>query len=260
MNSFRPSYDAKQPLTGYVVCTAGRLSTSAAAIQKQIERLGGTFSTKIDENVGIVISSQGSFSLSIAKIEIEETNLDEVGKLSKKIQDAQASNIHVVSEEFLTEIEKDRPSVVIEKCKISTWGILPHVRQQTKAEEQEKVKSGRMANNEKSNGEILLLPFTRLHSFRFDSIRKEIGSGQNPTEVERWSGRRSRLRSGGDVSRSERYEWWHHLHCCSRPGGHHSRNEFLLQNAAARVGRSQEMVHFPRLISLSFPFDRWRRR
>ena len=68
---------------------------------------------------------------------------DEVQKLSKKLQEAQTYNIHVVSEEFLKEITTDRPSVIMEKCKISTWGILPHVRQQSKVDEEEKKKSGR---------------------------------------------------------------------------------------------------------------------
>jgi len=56
---FRPTYDSTLPLSGYIVSSAGRLSSSAATIQKEVERLGGTFSSKIDETVGIVISSQG---------------------------------------------------------------------------------------------------------------------------------------------------------------------------------------------------------
>lgn len=58
-------------------------------------------------------------------------------------------NIHVVSEEFLKEIQTDRPSVIMEKCKISTWGILPHIRQQSKVEEEVKMKSGQLSS---SNG------------------------------------------------------------------------------------------------------------
>lgn len=56
---FRPNYDSSLPLSGYTVSSAGRLATSASAIQKEVERLGGTFSTKIDPSVGIIISSQG---------------------------------------------------------------------------------------------------------------------------------------------------------------------------------------------------------
>jgi hypothetical protein len=70
---------------------------------------------------------------------------DEIQKMSKKLQDAQTLNIHIVSEEFLNEIKTDRPSIIMEKCKISTWGILPHIRQQTKANEEAKIKSGRQS-------------------------------------------------------------------------------------------------------------------
>lgn len=65
--------------------------------------------------------------------------------MSKKLQDAQTSNIHIVSEEFLKEVSNDRPSIIMEKCKISSWGILPHIRQQTKANEEAKLKSGRQS-------------------------------------------------------------------------------------------------------------------
>jgi hypothetical protein len=70
---------------------------------------------------------------------------DEIQKMSKKLQEAQTLNIHVVSEEFLNEIKTDRPSIIMEKCKISTWGILPHIRQQTKADQEAKLKSGRQS-------------------------------------------------------------------------------------------------------------------
>lgn len=65
--------------------------------------------------------------------------------MNKKLQEAQALNIHVVSEEFLNEIKNDRPSIIMGKCKISTWGILPHIRQQTKVDEEAKIKSGRQS-------------------------------------------------------------------------------------------------------------------
>lgn len=121
-----PDYDSSLPLSGYVVSSAGRLTSSVSTIQKEVERLGGTFSTKIDDSVGIVISSQ-----------------DEIQKMSKKLQDAQKLNIHIVSEEFLKDIQTDRPSIIMEKLKISSWGILPHIRKQNKAIEEEKIKSGR---------------------------------------------------------------------------------------------------------------------
>ncbi|CAF4220497.1 unnamed protein product [Rotaria sordida] len=39
----------------------------------------------------------------------------------------------------------------MEKCKISTWGILPHIRKQTKANEEEKLKSGQKSFTTASN-------------------------------------------------------------------------------------------------------------
>ena len=63
--------------------------------------------------------------------------------MSKKLQDAQTFNIHVVPEDFLKEIQTDRPTIVMEKLKISSWGILPHIRKQNKTIEDEKIKSGR---------------------------------------------------------------------------------------------------------------------
>jgi hypothetical protein len=58
---FRPTYDSNLPLSGYVISSAGRLSHSVANIQKEVQRLGGIFSSKIDETVGIIISSKGIF-------------------------------------------------------------------------------------------------------------------------------------------------------------------------------------------------------
>ena len=65
--------------------------------------------------------------------------------MSKKLQDAQTLNIHIVSEDFLKEISHDRPTIIMEKCKISTWGILPHIRQQIKVDIEAKMKSGRQS-------------------------------------------------------------------------------------------------------------------
>lgn len=133
------------------------MSSSVATLQKEIERLGGTFSSKIDETVGIVISSQGKKSFHRKRFEWNWILIkDEIQKKSKKLQDAETMNIHVVSEEFLKEILTDRPSIVMEKCKISTWGVLPHVRQQTKADEEAKLKSQRQSlttSSAKSDGE-----------------------------------------------------------------------------------------------------------
>ncbi|CAF1311166.1 unnamed protein product [Rotaria sp. Silwood1] len=108
-----PDYDPKLPLNGYSVALLGRLSKRIRTLQKQIEQLGGTIATTIDKTVDVIISTQ-----------------DEVQKGNKKIQDAQTCEIHIVPEQFLDDILNDRPSIVMEKLKISTWGILPHIRKQ----------------------------------------------------------------------------------------------------------------------------------
>ena len=56
---FTPTDDSNLPLFGYIVSAAARLWRSVATIQKEVERLGGTCSSKIDDTVGTVISSQG---------------------------------------------------------------------------------------------------------------------------------------------------------------------------------------------------------
>ena len=80
-------------------------------------------------------------------------------KDEQKLQEAQTLNIHVVSEEFLNDVKTDRPTVVMEKCKISTWGILPHIRQQKKVDDEAKVKSGRQSFTTLS--ENLIVKFQR---------------------------------------------------------------------------------------------------
>ena len=77
--------------------------------------------------------------------------------MSKKIQDAQTLNIHVVTEEFLNEVQKNRPTEAMEKCKISSWGTLPHLRQQAKLEREEKIKSGHSKIDQKSGETISIL-------------------------------------------------------------------------------------------------------
>ena len=67
--------------------------------------------------------------------------------MSKKLQEAQSLKIPVVSGDFLVEVEKDRPTVVWEKCRLSSWGVLPHLREQ---EEKKKSDAGRQISGSKS--------------------------------------------------------------------------------------------------------------
>ncbi|CAF3938965.1 unnamed protein product [Rotaria sp. Silwood2] len=115
-----PDYNPKLPLSGYSIALVGRLSKRTRTLQKQIEQLGGTIITTIDKTVDVIISTQ-----------------DEVQKGSKKIQDAQTFEIYIVPEQFLDDVLNGRPSIVMEKLKLSTWGILPHIRKQ-QAQEKKK--------------------------------------------------------------------------------------------------------------------------
>ena len=107
--------------------------------------------------------------------------------MSKKLQEAQTLNIHIVSEEFLNEIKNDRPSIIMEKWKISTWGILPHIRQQNKADEEAKTKSGRQSLTTASakSDRKLYKTIQSIFDFLLSSIKK-ICARQNKTEIKRW--------------------------------------------------------------------------
>ncbi|CAF0966371.1 unnamed protein product [Rotaria sordida] len=117
-----PDYDPKLPLNGYSVALIGRLSKRTSTLKKQIEQLGGTTTMNIDKTVDVVISTQ-----------------DDINKGNPKIQNAQTLDIHVVPELFLNDILNDRPSIVMEKLKLSAWGTLPHIRKQ-QAREDKKIK------------------------------------------------------------------------------------------------------------------------
>ncbi|CAF1161594.1 unnamed protein product [Rotaria sp. Silwood1] len=80
---FKPTYYQNLPLSNYVVSSTGRLSSSLAIMQKEVERL------------------------------------DEIQKMSEKLQEVQAVTIHIVSEEFLNEIKNDRPSIVMGKSPLN---------------------------------------------------------------------------------------------------------------------------------------------
>ncbi|CAF1114104.1 unnamed protein product [Rotaria sordida] len=121
-----PKYNPKFPLKGYSIVLAGRLSKTAATLQQEIERLGAKVLANVDATVDVVISTQ-----------------DEVQKKSKKIQDAQLFEIHVVPVQFLDDIQNDQPWVVMEKLKISTWGILPHIRKQQAKDNAQKISTSR---------------------------------------------------------------------------------------------------------------------
>ncbi|CAF3674972.1 unnamed protein product [Rotaria sp. Silwood1] len=67
---------------------------------------------------------------SIALVGRLSKKTNEVQKASKKIQDAQYFEIHIVPEQFLDDILNDQSSIVMEKLKLTTCGKLPHIRKQ----------------------------------------------------------------------------------------------------------------------------------
>ncbi|CAF0799258.1 unnamed protein product [Adineta ricciae] len=127
-----PAYDPKLPLRGYSIGLVGRLSKKPSTLEKQIEQLGGTVVHNLDKKtMDVIISTQGNTFFETAFINIIGL-IDEIDNGNRKIQYAQKYDIHVVPEEFLDEVHNDPPSVVMDKIKISTWGVLPHVRKQRK--------------------------------------------------------------------------------------------------------------------------------
>jgi hypothetical protein len=184
----RPDYDPKLPLNGYSVALIGRLSKRTSILQKQIEQLGGTIATTIDKTTDVIISTQGYFSFIFYSFFFYyNCSIDEVQKGNKKIQNAQTFEIHIVSEEFLEDILNDRPSIVMEKLKLSTWGILPHIRKQ-QVHEKKKPKE-KSSTTLKSFREYFIsrIPF---ESLSYSSIKK-VHTGKNDYEIKGWCCSRS---------------------------------------------------------------------
>lgn len=83
----------------------GKLKTPKQKIESEINKLGGTLVTKIHEKLAAVISNEG-----------------EIQKMGLKMATAKALDIQVVSEDFLTEVEKMDPCRYIICRSISEWG------------------------------------------------------------------------------------------------------------------------------------------
>lgn len=132
----RPKYNRKLPLKGYSIVLAGRLSKTSATLKQEIQDLGGTVLSVVDETIDLIISTQGYLFYSYfillhsSFFFNKKYSIDEVQKNNKKIQDAQLFKIHVVPIQFLDDIQNERPWIVMEKLKLSTWGIVPHIRKQ----------------------------------------------------------------------------------------------------------------------------------
>ncbi|XP_006812383.1 poly [ADP-ribose] polymerase 1-like [Saccoglossus kowalevskii] len=93
------------------IVLVGKLSESNKDITKKIKQLGGEVVTKINKNVACVISTQ-----------------DEVNNMSKKIKEAKAAGVHVVSEDFLNTVKKGGAALMIQQSSIANWGTDPVTR------------------------------------------------------------------------------------------------------------------------------------
>lgn len=83
------------------------------SLKKQILLLGGTVKEKVAEDTAAVISTPAA-----------------VEKSSRKIEDAESKDIHVVSEDFVDEAKEftEAPIILIKKKSIAEWGSDPSTR------------------------------------------------------------------------------------------------------------------------------------
>ncbi|XP_077994827.1 poly [ADP-ribose] polymerase 1-like [Glandiceps talaboti] len=100
-----------KPLQDVKVALIGKLTKTNKDMTKEVETLGGTVVTKVDSNVACCISNQA-----------------EVKKMAKKMKDAKAADVHIVSEDFLENVKKGGAALMINKHSIATWGGDPSSR------------------------------------------------------------------------------------------------------------------------------------
>lgn len=95
----------RPPLMNMEFSLIGKLSSSNQKIESVIKRLGGKLVAGIHEKLAAVISNE-----------------DEIQKMGPKMTLAKKCDIQVVSEDFLTSIEKMDPCRYIICRSISDWG------------------------------------------------------------------------------------------------------------------------------------------
>ncbi|XP_033625408.1 poly [ADP-ribose] polymerase 1-like [Asterias rubens] len=104
--STAPVRGSTNPLLNVAVTSAGKLSLSISVIKEIVAQLGGKYSTSVTSSTACVVSSEG-----------------EVNKRSPKITKSEALNVHVVSVEFLNEVEKGGDILkLIPQHSIAPWG------------------------------------------------------------------------------------------------------------------------------------------
>jgi len=103
-----PKIQAKpRPLKNMQFVILGRTQKDKEELKKEILLLGGTVTTKIHEDLAAVISNQ-----------------NELEKMNKRMEDVQACDIQVITEDFIEEAKEytDAPIMLLKKKTISSWG------------------------------------------------------------------------------------------------------------------------------------------
>ncbi|XP_071962763.1 poly [ADP-ribose] polymerase 1-like isoform X2 [Antedon mediterranea] len=103
--------EAELPLQNAKLVLGSKLSKPVKELKKAIALLGGTVTTKVDATVACVVATK-----------------KEAESKTKKIKDAEAHNVHVVSEEFLEDVKSGGAALMITKHSICNWGSDPHNR------------------------------------------------------------------------------------------------------------------------------------
>ncbi|XP_063775031.1 poly [ADP-ribose] polymerase 1 [Pseudophryne corroboree] len=120
-----------KPLTNMVVLVVGKLSKNKDEVKSLIEELGGK-STGSANKATVCVSTQ-----------------KEVDKMGKKMEDLQAANVQVVSEDFLKEIQSGKSiRDLLTQYRISTWGA--EIKQEVpEAQPKQKASAGKSAGKVK---------------------------------------------------------------------------------------------------------------
>lgn len=105
----------REPLYNmHLVLIGSALTAKRNDLKLKIERMGGKLTTKIHSKIAVIISTP-----------------DEVEKMNQRMEEAKSHDIQVVTEDFLTSIDKGSPKETVEKIKsmsICTWGGDPTTR------------------------------------------------------------------------------------------------------------------------------------
>lgn len=96
-----------RPLKNMQFVILGKTQKDKEELKKEISLLGGTVTTKIHQDLAAVISNQA-----------------EVDKMNKRMEDVQAHDIQVITEDFVEEAKEytDAPVMLLKKKTISSWG------------------------------------------------------------------------------------------------------------------------------------------